>query len=85
MTAPLRQRDRSSWGRTAIRRMIGTLRHVNEEISAYYELSFSPAIQSYDGSFRKITVNANRKDLVIHSRTGYFALRDGNGPRRDDA
>ena len=24
MTAPLRQRDRSSWGRTAIRRMIGT-------------------------------------------------------------
>lgn len=50
------------------------LRHVNEEISAYYELSFNPNIQNYDGSFRKITVNANRKDLVIHSRTGYFAL-----------
>src|SRR5437763_10296489 len=52
----------------------GPLRHVNEEISAYYELSFNPGIQNYDGSFRKLTVNANRKDLVIHSRNGYFAL-----------
>jgi hypothetical protein len=50
------------------------LRHVNEEISAYYEVSFNPGIQNYDGSFHKITVNANRKDLVIHARNGYFAL-----------
>jgi VWFA-related protein len=50
------------------------LRHVNEEISSYYELSFNPGIQNYDGSFRKIAVSANRKDLVIHSRNGYFAL-----------
>jgi VWFA-related protein len=50
------------------------LRHVNEEISSYYELSFNPGIQNYDGSFRKLAVNANRKDLVIHARNGYFAL-----------
>jgi VWFA-related protein len=50
------------------------LRHVNEEISSYYEVSFNPGIQNYDGSFRKITVNAKRKDLVIHARNGYFAL-----------
>jgi VWFA-related protein len=50
------------------------LRHVNEEISAYYEVSFNPGIQNYDGSFRKLAVNANRKDLVIHARNGYFAL-----------
>ena len=50
------------------------LRHVNEEISSYYEVSFNPGIQNYDGSFRKIAVNANRKDLVIHARNGYFAL-----------
>ena len=50
------------------------LRHVNEEISSYYEVSFNPGIQTYDGSFRKIAVNANRKDLVIHARNGYFAL-----------
>ncbi len=50
------------------------LRHVNEEISSYYEVFFNPGIQNYDGSFRKISVNANRKDLVIHARNGYFAL-----------
>jgi hypothetical protein len=50
------------------------LRHVNEEISSYYELSFNPGIEVYDGSFRKLAVNANRKDLVIHTRNGYFAM-----------
>jgi VWFA-related protein len=50
------------------------LRHVNEEISSYYEVFFNPGIQNYDGSFRKIAVTANRKDLVIHGRNGYFAL-----------
>jgi VWFA-related protein len=52
----------------------GPLRRVNEEISSYYEVFFNPAIQNYDGSFRKIAVSASRKDLVIHSRDGYFAL-----------
>ncbi|HWC96607.1 MAG TPA: VWA domain-containing protein [Candidatus Sulfopaludibacter sp.] len=50
------------------------LRHVNEEISAYYEVAYNPGIETYDGSFRKLNVTANRKDLVIHARTGYFAL-----------
>ncbi|HTS64874.1 MAG TPA: VWA domain-containing protein [Candidatus Acidoferrales bacterium] len=50
------------------------LHHVNEEIASYYELSFNPGIQNYDGSFRKLSVTANRKDLVIHARNGYFAL-----------
>ena len=50
------------------------LRHVNEEISSYYEVFFNPGIQNYDGSYRKIAVSANRKDLVIHARNGYFAL-----------
>src|SRR5439155_27219204 len=50
------------------------LRHVNEEIGSYYEVSFNPGIQNYDGSFRKIAVSANRKDLIIHARDGYVAL-----------
>ena len=50
------------------------LRHVNEEIASYYEVSFNPGIQNYDGGFRKLAVTANRKDLVIHARNGYFAL-----------
>jgi hypothetical protein len=47
---------------------------VNEEIASYYELSFNPGIQNYDGSFRKLTVSSTRKDLVINARNGYFAL-----------
>jgi VWFA-related protein len=50
------------------------LREINEEISSYYELSYNPNIQNYDASFRKLAVAATRKDLVIHARTGYFAL-----------
>jgi VWFA-related protein len=50
------------------------LREVNEEIASYYELSFNPDIQNYDGSFRKLSVSTSRKNLVIHARNGYFAL-----------
>jgi len=50
------------------------LRHVNEEISSYYEISYNPGITNFDGSFRKLAVASTRKDLVIHARAGYFAL-----------
>jgi len=50
------------------------LRRINEEVSSYYELSYNPGITNYDGSFRKVKVEAGRKDLVVHTRNGYFAL-----------
>ena len=50
------------------------LRRVSEEIASYYEVTFDPAIKTYDGSFRKLTVSSTRKDMVIHARNGYFAL-----------
>ena len=50
------------------------LRQVNEEIASYYEVSYRPDIKTYDGSLRKVKVDSNRKDLVIHARNGYFAL-----------
>ncbi len=52
----------------------GPLRHINEEINSYYEITFNPGIEKYDGSFRKLSVDAARKGLVIHARNGYFAL-----------
>ncbi|MES1258723.1 MAG: VWA domain-containing protein [Acidobacteriota bacterium] len=52
----------------------GPLRRVHEEIGTYYEVTFNPGIQNYDGSFRKLTVTSGRRDLAIHARTGYFAL-----------
>jgi VWFA-related protein len=50
------------------------LRHVNEEISSYYEIAYNPGVTNFDGSFRKLAVSSTRKDLVIHARSGYFAL-----------
>jgi VWFA-related protein len=50
------------------------LRRVNEEISSYYELTYNPHIENYDGSFRKLKLDTDRKNLVLHARNGYFAL-----------
>lgn len=50
------------------------LRRVNEEINSYYEISYDPRIENYDGTFRKLKVEVDRKDLVVHARSGYFAL-----------
>ncbi len=52
----------------------GPLKQINEEINSYYEISYAPGIVTYDGSFRKTAVEIARKDLVLHSRKGYFAL-----------
>ena len=50
------------------------LRKITEEISTYYEISYYPQLQKYDGSFRKISVKTARNDLHVQSRSGYFAL-----------
>lgn len=50
------------------------LRHVNEEISSYYEVTYNPGVMNYDGSFRRVKVETNRKNAVVHARNGYFAL-----------
>jgi len=50
------------------------LRRVSEDINSYYEISYNPNIANYDASFRKLAVSTSRAGLVIHSRTGYFAL-----------
>lgn len=50
------------------------LRRVAEEIATYYELTYFPQLEKYDGSFRKIAVKTDRSDLRVQSRSGYFAL-----------
>ena len=44
------------------------------DIRGYYEIQYSPAVVSFDGGFRRITVKVARKDVVLQSRQGYFAL-----------
>jgi VWFA-related protein len=50
------------------------LQRIAEEIETYYELTYSPHIENYDGKFRQISVKLNRTDLKVQSRAGYFAL-----------
>ena len=50
------------------------LRRVNEEIASYYELTYNPHIENYDGSFHKLKLETDRKSLVLQARNGYFAL-----------
>lgn len=60
----------------------GPLRRLNEDIETYYEISYTPEIQKYDGTFRKVLVKTDRADLKVQSRSGYFALPPsmvGNG------
>ncbi len=50
------------------------LQQLVDDLTTYYEASYVPAIQDYDGKFRPVTVKSVRKGLKIHSRAGYFAL-----------
>jgi len=50
------------------------LRRAMEEVRTYYEASYAPHITVYDGKFRKISIRVDRPDVVVHSRSGYFAL-----------
>ena len=50
------------------------VKRLSEEINTYYELTYSPAIETYDGHFRKIVVNVARAGVKVQSRSGYFAL-----------
>ena len=50
------------------------LRRVMEEIDTYYEISYIPHIDKYDGKFRHIAVKVSNNDLTVQSRAGYFAL-----------
>ncbi len=50
------------------------LRLLTEDMTTYYQASYVPSIQNYDGRFRRVTVKPERKGLKIQSRAGYFAL-----------
>lgn len=50
------------------------LRTALDEVRSYYEATYKPTIAVYDGSFRKISVKVDRPNVVVHTRSGYFAL-----------
>jgi VWFA-related protein len=50
------------------------LKKVSEDIETYYQVTYDPRIEKYDGTFHKIEVRSARAGLRIQARSGYFAL-----------
>lgn len=55
------------------------LKKVSEDIETYYEVTYDPKIDQYDGAFHKIEVRGLRAGLRIQARSGYFALPPSSG------
>lgn len=50
------------------------IRKVTEDVQSFYEITYDPQIQKYDGAFHKVFVKTDIADLKVQSRAGYFAL-----------
>jgi VWFA-related protein len=50
------------------------VRRMIEDMTTYYEASYVPPVENYDGQFRAVAVKPVRAGLKITSRAGYFAL-----------
>lgn len=50
------------------------LRQVDDDLHAYYLLTYSPQNQNYDGRFRQISLKVNRPGIEVQARKGYYAL-----------
>ncbi|MGA7753053.1 MAG: VWA domain-containing protein [Candidatus Sulfotelmatobacter sp.] len=55
------------------------LHRLIEDMTTYYEASYAPPTEKFDGQFRPIAVKPLRDGLKISSRAGYFALPPDSG------
>ena len=56
----------------------GPLEQMVQDMSTYYEASYIPPAQDYDGKFRAIEIKPLRAGLKVQAKTGYFALPPGS-------
>jgi VWFA-related protein len=47
--------------------------------ATYYDVTYPPSSEEYDGAYRKIEVKVNRPGVRVQSRAGYFALPPSTG------
>jgi VWFA-related protein len=50
------------------------LRQVDEDLHAYYLLTYSPQNQNFDGHFRQISLKVNHPGVDVQARKGYYAI-----------
>jgi VWFA-related protein len=75
-TKQLRSLADASGGRFYHASRIGDLMGVFEQVAAelrtVYSMAYTPTNQKYDGSFRKIRVQASSADIAVRTRPGYY-------------
>jgi VWFA-related protein len=52
----------------------GGLRRIDDDMNAYYFLTYVPQNKEYDGRFRRISVKVTRSNVEVQSRQGYYAV-----------
>jgi VWFA-related protein len=55
----------------------GPLQQLVQDMSTYYEATYTPPVQEYDGKFRTIAVKPLRTGLTVQAKTGYFSVPPG--------
>jgi len=53
------------------------LKQVDEDLSTYYLLSYTPTNTNYDGKFRNVSLKLKRSGLDVQTRKGYYAVNAG--------
>jgi VWFA-related protein len=64
---------------TASDRLKKPLQQLIDDMTTYYEVSYAPPVQEYDGKFRPVAITPLRKNLKIHAKAGYFAVPPDTG------
>jgi VWFA-related protein len=67
--------------------LAGGITRISNELRAYYLLGYYPKQSVADGGFHKVEVRANRKNVVVRARRGYYApdaAREGERPKEDE-
>lgn len=53
------------------------LQQLVTDLTNYYDVTYEPSVQEYDGSFRSIDVKTRKAGLVVQAKTGYYAVPPG--------
>ena len=57
----------------------GGFTRIESDMRNYYMLTYVPKNDTFDGKFREINVKVKRGGVNVHSRKGYFAVRETPG------
>ncbi len=59
--------------------LAASFQDIGDELRSQYQLAYVPANKVFDGKFRKIRIEVDRKGLTVRARRGYFAPRTASG------